>query len=264
MLLAGNARADVFDTTLASPNTNAANNTNNPSWYNGSGNPQGGWTVNTDATSGVEVGLRAKYRNVNAVIDTPNDDYVVVPGGCVIVSCYGGPPKSPNPAAALWNYEFSIDLRPNGANTANPVLTLADIDALTTLVVTAKDANNNIVATGSVNPLTHWGDDTGFGSGAGGAGGLTSTGKHIPETTGDWGVQNSQNLGFGDSPLAGNFNPNNAYTYEFVLTVVKDDGTVLGSTDMEVVVTPEPTGILLLGTAALGIVLVMRRRKATA
>src|SRR4051794_29044762 len=95
MMLAGSARADVFDTTLASPDTNAANTGNNQSWYNGTGNPQGGWTVGTG--NGIEVGLRAKYRGVNAVIDRPTDDYYVLPG------------SGANPALALWNYEFSID-----------------------------------------------------------------------------------------------------------------------------------------------------------
>jgi hypothetical protein len=262
LLLTGNARADLFDTTLASPNTNAAtgfpntgnNSGNNPSWYNGSGNPQGGWTVATDPTSGIEVGLRAKYRNVNAVIDTPTDDYTVSAGGCIAAPCSG----TPKPAYALWNYEFSIDLRPNGVGS----LTLLDIATNTTLTVTERDANNNVIATATVNPLTKWGDDTGFGSGPGGASGITSTGKHSPEITSDWGVQNSENLGFGDSPLAG-FNPSAAYTYEFALTVINNSGTVLGSTDMEVQVTPEPSAVILLGTLLLAI-FVFGRRKATA
>ena len=265
LLLAGNARADLFDTTLASPDNNAAtgfpntgnNSGNNPSWYNGTGNPQGGWTVATDPTSGIEVGLRAKYRNVNAVIDTPNDDYVVSPGQCILdPTCKG---TSTNPALGLWNYEFSIDLRPNGVGS----LTLLDIATNTTLTVTERDANNNVIATATVNPLTHWGDDSGFGSGLGGASGITSTGKHSPETTSDWGAQNSENLGFGDSPLAGVFNPSAAYTYEFALTVINNSGTNLGSTDMEVQVTPEPSAVILLGTLLLAI-FVFGRRKATA
>jgi hypothetical protein len=49
IIYAGSAKADVitYDQTLASPDTNPANGTNNLSWYNGSGNAQvqGGWTV---------------------------------------------------------------------------------------------------------------------------------------------------------------------------------------------------------------------------
>jgi hypothetical protein len=263
LLLVGNARADLFDTTLASPNTNGAtgfpntgnNSGDNPSWYNGAGNPQGGWTVSTDPTSGIEVGLRAKYRNVNAVIDTPTDDYTVSAGQCTLnPTCKG---TSTNPALALWNYEFSIDLRPGGVGN----LTLSDITA--TLTVTERDANNNVIATATVNPLTHWVDDSGFGSGLGGASGITSTGKDGHANANDWGAQNSENLGFGDSPLAGAFNPSAAYTYEFALTVIDASGRTLGSTDMEVQVTPEPSAVILLGTLLLAI-FVFGRRKATA
>jgi len=248
LLLTGIARADVmtFDTTLASPDTNAAtgfpntgnNNGNNPSWYNGSGNPQGGWTVSTG--SGIEIGLRAKYRGVNAVIDTPNDDYYVLAGAVAGHPTYG-----------LWNYEFSIDLQPFGVGT----LTLADIATNTILTVTDSEGH-----TASINPLTHWGDDTGFGSGPGGATGLTSTGKHSAETAGDWGVQNSENLGFGDSPLAGIFNPNAGDTYTFDLSVINNSGVTLASDEMEVFVTPEPSAVILFGTL-ITMVLLFGRRK---
>jgi hypothetical protein len=167
ILLAGNARADLFDTTLASPNTNPATgspntgsgNGANPSWYNGAGNPQGGWTV--DNSNGIEVALRAKYRNVDGVIDTSTDDYSVTAGACLTAPCTT---NGPHPTYALWNYEFSIDLQPNGVGS----LTLADITA--TLTVT--DVTTG--ATGTINPLTHWADDTGFGSGPGGASGFTT------------------------------------------------------------------------------------------
>lgn len=257
LLLTGIAQADVFtfDTTLASPNTNAATgnpNTgagsgNNPSWYNGTGNPQGGWTVSTG--SGIEIGLRAKYRNVDSVIHTSDDDYSVLIGGCTTPACTGGGAAHPN--YALWNYEFSIDLRPNGVGT----LTLADIATNTILTVTDSEGH-----TASINPLTHWGDDTGFGSGLDGANGVTSTGKHKPETTTDWGVQNSENLGFGDSPLNAFFNPNASDTYSFQLQVINNAGTVLATDDMEVQATPEPSAVILFGTL-LTLVLAGVRRK---
>ncbi len=253
LMLAGIARADVFtfDATLASPDTNAAtgsptsgsNNGNNPSWYNGTANPQGGWTVSNG--NGIEIGLRAKYRNVNGIIQTPNDDYSVLSGACVTAACDGGTPR---PTYALWNYEFSIDLQPNGVGS----LTLADI-AMNT-VLTVSDSEGDSV---SVNPLTHWGDDTGFGSG--GPNGVTSSGKNSPENSADWSVQNSENLGFSDSPLAGFFNPNKNDTYSFVLQVINNSGTVLATDDMEVDATPEPEAIILLATVLIGI-LGLRRR----
>src|SRR5580658_686130 len=118
IMCAGTAKADIlsYDQTLASPDTTAAAS-NNLSWYNGSGNSgvQGGWTVDTN--NGIELGLRAQLREVNSVINTPTNDYVVPVGGCTTSPCDTGSGGS-QPSLALWNYEFSIDLDPNGA--ANP------------------------------------------------------------------------------------------------------------------------------------------------
>jgi hypothetical protein len=88
--------------------------------------------------------------------------------------------------------------------------------------------------------------------------------KHSQETAGDWGVQNSENLGFGDSPLVGLFNPNSSDEYDFVLTVSDRAGSPLASTDMEVQATPEPSAVILLGTLCLGIFVLARRRRQTA
>jgi hypothetical protein len=249
MVFAASSKADVvtFDTTLASPNTNPANTTDNLSWFNGSGNNgvQGGWTVDTN--NGVELGLRAKYRQ-GAQIDTPTNVYDVLPG-------------YQNPTHALWNYEFSIDLQPNGAGSG---LTLNEITA--TLTVTDLTTG----ATGTVNPLTYWGDDSGFGSGLGGANGITSTGQDSPENGADWVAQNSQNPLFAQFPISfpavcGSnceaFNPNAADLYQFVLTVNNaDTGALLASDTIDVQVTPEPAAVVLLGTLALGLAILLRRR----
>src|SRR5690348_3893189 len=99
LAIAGSMQAQAtttFDQTLALPATGAAE-----SWYNGSGNPQGGFTVATD--NGIELGLRAKLRQSPNVIHTSNNVYTVQTG-------------LQDPGHALWNYEFSIDLGPNGGN----------------------------------------------------------------------------------------------------------------------------------------------------
>jgi len=72
-----------------------------------------------DNPKGIEVGLRAKYRGLNAVIDSPNKVYEVAAG------------VQSGTSNALWNYEFSIDLRPNGVGS----LTVADIAYFSTLTV---------------------------------------------------------------------------------------------------------------------------------
>jgi hypothetical protein len=262
MMFAGSARADVvsFDTTLASPNTNAAStdpvnsSTNNSSWYDGTGNPQGGWTVSNsgaiaNAPDGIEIGLRAKYRQVNGVIDTPNNVYVVSPG------------LQSGTSDAAWNYEFSIDLRPDGIGS----LTLASISKSTLTVTDLTTGATNTILLSSLA-----GDDSGFGGGPNGANGNTgpdrvSEASDPTDFAAGWGAQNSENATFGNWPLAGlqGFNPNAADTYEFVLDVRNNDNAILASDAIEVQVTPEPSAVILLATMVLGAFVLARRRRAT-
>src|SRR6185437_2361954 len=210
-----------YDSSLASPG-----------WYNGTGNPQGGFTVDND--NGVEVGLRAKLRQSNSVIDSPSNVYVV-PGG----------PQSGSPTHAAWNYEFSINL--SGAG-----FTLNDIATHTTLTIT--DLTNSASAT--VNPLTYWGDNSGYGTG----------GKDQPAVPSDFGVQNSENPAFGDFPLHGTYNDFAPDTYRFTLNVVDNAGVQLASDSIDVIVAPLPSSLLgalaLLG--GLGIVVTAKRLRRTA
>jgi hypothetical protein len=235
-----NAKADLitFDTTLASPDTTAANLTNNLSWYSGSGNQgvQGGWTVDTN--NGIEIGLRAKYRQVNSVIDTPNNVYGVAPG-------------LQDATHALWNYEFSIDLRPAGVGT----LMISDI-LNSTLTVT----DLNTLATNTVLLSALAGDYSGFGT----AGGTTGANR-IDESPGTiaaflagWGAQNSENPMFGNFPLSG-FDPNAGHTYEFNLKVIQGT-SLLASNTIDVQVAPEPTAAIPVGIIVLSLLIFARRR----
>lgn len=200
----------LFDANLASPNASAF-----PGWYDGTGNPNGGFTV--DSQNGIELGLRVKLRQDPNVIDSPTDIYAV--------------PAGPQPSSlshAAWNYEFSIDLEPNGVGT----LTLADISASLTIT----DVTTG--ATATINPLTYWNDDAGFGS----------SGKTSPESAAQWGAQNSENPIFGDFPLAADYNEGAARTYLFTLVVTNIHTTaILGSDVMQVNVTPEPATIGMIG-----------------
>src|SRR5579862_6463138 len=90
------APVTLYDASLTAP----------PGWYDGSGNPNGGFTIVDD--NGIELGLRAKYRQNPNVIDTPNNVYSVVLGAETAATS-GGPS---NPSDAAWNYEFSVNLNP--------------------------------------------------------------------------------------------------------------------------------------------------------
>jgi hypothetical protein len=108
-----------------------------PGWFDGSGNPNGGFTI--DSENGIVLGLRIKERQNPNVIDTPTDIYTVPTG-----------PEPSSPSHAYWNYEFAI-FDPN---------LLSDTQSLTITYVTGGQST-------TVNPATYWNDDSGMGPGGG-------------------------------------------------------------------------------------------------
>jgi hypothetical protein len=211
-----------YDVNLSSPNNMGA-----PGWYDGSGNPNGGFAVDTE--NGVEVGLRVKLRQDPNVIDSVTGVYDVPIG-----------PQLTSPSHAAWNYEFSIDLRPGGVGT----LTLADITA--TLTIT--DVTTG--ATATVDALSYFGDNSGYGSG----------GKDTPATGTDWGSQNSENPIFASFPLAADYDENAVRLYEFDLVVKQGTNVLASDTIYAQTVAPEPGSALLFAGGLALIMVIVRRR----
>ncbi len=246
------AKADTvvttFDQVLASPNSTPANNSTNLSWANGSGNQsaQGGFTIGTE--NGIEVGLRAKYRQNPSVIDTPTDLYVVTSGPETTATSGTGQSA---PTKAAWNYEFSIDLTPGGVSSG---LTLSSISANSLLTIT----NLTTGHFATYNPFSTFPDNTGYGGT-----GLTtdsSHNTHSPVVGTDVVAQNSENAIFGTLP---DYSLSGADLYEIKLDVINNDHVTLDSDTIDVQVTPLPSsataGLALI--AGLGVAAAVKRSR---
>ena len=219
-LAVGTALAAFGSATMANVSYDAS--LASPGWYNGTGNPNGGFTIDTES-NGIEVGLRAKLRQNPNVINSSTNVYQVPAG-----------PQVGSPSHAAWNYEFSINLGNSG-------FTLADIQH-STLTITDITTNGTPQ---SVNLLTYWGDNS------------TYSNVH-----GVVGAQNSENPAFGDFPLHSTYNELAPDTYQFTLNVINDsNGATLASDTIDVTVAPLPSslwaGIALMG--GLGIVVTTKR-----
>ena len=207
-----------------------------PGFYNGSGNPSNDFTI--DTTGGVETGLRARFRggpNVTPV----GDVYSFAPGGA-------------SGALAFWNYDFSVNLAGTGLHVS---------DVLNNTTFTVIDVLHGVTAT--VNPFTHWSDDASY-SGSPGSPTIFQNGTGAAFVATLLGAQNSENLGFADSPLAGDFNRDDNNSYVFTLDVRDNSGALLSSDTMRVNVgtaAPEPASLAVLGVGLASMAAVRRRRR---
>jgi hypothetical protein len=217
-----------------------------PGFYNGSGNPNGGFTVVRDG--GVEVGLRVKGRHDPNVIHTPNQVYHVPAGSQPGV-----------PSRGWWNHEWSIHLDPAAG------LTLQDVFPYSTYTVADLTAGvSNTVSFPQWHDNAYWGPS---GEMTGSA--ANNYGQDLFDD--HYGAQNSGNGVFGDFPLnqvpGYVYDMNAEHYYRITLELRNAAGASLLTNSIDVAVgqavapVPEPASVVLLGLGALAFARARRSRR---
>jgi hypothetical protein len=214
--IAGTAQAAVvYDTSLSDP----------PGFYNGSGNPNEGFTVNT--LGAIEIGLGVNNRFIGPVHPTNTNLYDVAVGFS-------------SGSIAKWNFEYSVNLGNSG-------LTLGDISALLTI------RNLANLQTITFDPLTipdnaHYDGTTAFNGGGA-----------VPT---DIGFQNSENISFFSflNPAFG-WDPAANGSYLITLSLFDEAGAPLLSVDEQINATPIPAALPLFAGGAGVLGFFARRRK---
>jgi len=213
MMFAPSGQADVvtFDTSLVSP----------PGFYNGTGNANSNFTV--DTAENLELGLSIIQRFVGPIDPgAGSNTYTVTPSA--------GP-------LANWDFAFSVNTQAGGGT---DVLG-DDLYSLTVQDITAS------LNGPTIDPVAIP-DDSGFGPSGKTAG---------VDVTTEWGAQNDENLGFGFLP---GFNANNPDLYKITLSAFSPNGALIGSVSVyaNAQATPEPKYLSLLGLGMVGLVLMSR------
>jgi hypothetical protein len=215
MMFAPSGRADVltYDTSLVSP----------PGFYNGTGNANSNFTV--DTAGDLELGLSIINRFVGPIDPGAGSNvYAVTPSA--------GP-------LADWDFAFSVNTQAGGGS---DVLG-DDTYSLTVQDITASTSGPTF------DPVRSIPDDSGYGSSGKTAG---------VDVTTEWGAQNDENLGF--AGFLPGFNANNPDLYKITLSAFDANDDLVGSVSVyaNAQATPEPKYLSLMGLGMFALVFLAR------
>ncbi|HTS47484.1 MAG TPA: PEP-CTERM sorting domain-containing protein [Bryobacteraceae bacterium] len=202
-----------------------------PGFYNGTGNPNSGFTIDTNGN--LELGLGANLRFVGPIDPSPTNSNIYS-------APIGGDPSHSNDA--YWDFEFSVNTQAGGGTN-----TLSDYTFMLTILDVGTSTSN------SFDPEAIP-DNSYYGTG----------GKTVgsPPPVGAYGMQNAENLSF--AGFLPGFNPNANDTYDFTLTAYSGVDLIASN---EIIVNvgtgavPEPSQLGFLAVGLLGIATMGWRRK---
>jgi len=112
-LIVGVIAATVV-TTAAKADTIAYNTALAAGYYNGTGNPNVGFTTDT-TSSGIQLGLGTNLRFIAPVLPTSTNNYTVPVGTSAF----------PPPGVATWDFEYSVDFGSSGFTESDTSATLS-------------------------------------------------------------------------------------------------------------------------------------------
>jgi hypothetical protein len=215
IMFAASGRADVltYDTSLVSP----------PGFYNGTGNANSNFTV--DTSGDLELGLSIVQRFVGPIDPGAGSNvYTVTPSA--------GP-------LANWDFAFSVNTQAGGGT----AVLGDDTYSLTVQDITASTSGPTF------DPVRIITDDSGYGASGKTAGVDPST---------EWGAQNDENLGF--AGFLPGFNSNNPDLYKITLSAFNQNAALIGSVSVyaNAQATPEPKYLSLMGLGMFALVLIAR------
>lgn len=252
MVFSGNAGATLYNQDVT------------PDVIFGSGNANGFFAVDQNSALGIELGIRGKVRFNGDTPGTPENTFNSDGAGNYYFDA--GVPNGQSFPTAHWTFEWSINSDYNGSGDVLDRLNFTyvlgiDIDPTASATFVTFDPIHGV----NPNTSTVWWDHAIGDNSTGNGGGSSASGTGVlPADVADYdSLINSNNVAqnsWRPNWIIPGFDPTTYGTYSFYLAAF-ESGVEVARTDINIVVTPEPLTMAMLGFMGVGMVGARRLRK---